>query len=740
MKDSTVGDLNDLHRKARSGKSRFEPEWLLNLAYTTGNQWHAVDSSGRLYKPSMPRSRITVVDNRILPAIQVEIARMTRSDPVFTVTPNTRDEMDTNAADLGSQVMRFLWKHLNLPELTLKALRWSRICGAGFLKIYWDSTLGDSTEVLMSGGEVLTHPATGRPLGPNDVPQMEGVVVKRISQGDLRVEVRSPFQMFVDPLADSLSEAEWVIEESVKSVEYVQRRYQVALEADTPANPGLVEARMGGGTFTPGQGSYKGVKVREYWCRPCATHPQGRRAVWAVTGGDGKKVSGQMLAEDNQPFDPMPYVMFSGIPIPGRFWPESVAGQLRGPQTELNKIKSQIAENRNRVGNPTILASKQAVQDPDKFVQSTTVPGGVYFFDDIGSQNAVPTILQAPPLPEYVVQSAQMAEESIQEVSGQHDVSSAQVPPGVTAASAINLLQEADDTRLGPAMRDYENQLGEFGQKALKLVARYYTDARTIRLAGDDGAWEIFDFRGAMLRENTHVEVQAGSAFPQSKAAKQAWMQDMMTFIAQAGIPMDPQRLAQFLKDADLGGAERLIEEYSRDEQQVNRENMLLAQGQQLNINDYDNDDAHVAVHTGFQKSARYSQVNPQAQQAFEAHVALHRQRQANMAQAQQQMALQAQQQAQQPPPDQAQAQQAQQGQQMQLQAAQGQQQMDLKDAQQAQSQGQSAQQAQQQLHHAEQAHQQKLQHQQELHELRLAQQAAQARQRQSRGGPSGRH
>jgi flagellar biosynthesis GTPase FlhF len=426
----------------------------------------------------------------------------------------------------------------------------------------------------------------------------------------------------------------------------------------------------------------------------------------------------QILEVDDHPFDPIPYVMLSGIPLPGRLWPMSLVDLLRGPQTELNKLSSQIAENRNRVGNPTIVASKQAVQDPDKFADATTMPGGIYFFDDVGSPNSVPQYLQAPPLPNYVIEEYQRIEDSIAEISGQHEVTSAQVPPGVTAASAINLLQEADDTRLGPAIADYEVQLGRLGQKCLNLVANFYTDARTIRLAGENGSWEIFDFRGSMLRDNTSVQVQTGSAFPQSKAAKQAALQDLLTFFVQSGNPPHGRALGQFLRDFDMGGAERLIEDYTRNEEQVNRENSLLAQGVPLQINSFDDDQAHIDGHEDEQKSARYARFPPQVKQVFEQHVLAHRQRLAD----QQQQMIQQQMQMQGQSPEQMAQQQA-------MQQAQQQQQMTLKDAQQAQQQGYSAASSEQEQRQSEELHQQKLRHQEEAHQQRLRQQAQQAQQ-----------
>lgn len=712
--NSTVRDLDELWKQARAARRLLEPEWFMCLSYFQGSQW--LQWSGNyLHKPSLGANRITVVENRIAGCVRTELAKMTKSRPVFVVTPNTGDEEDTNAADLAERVMRYMWRHLKMHEMSLKALEWSRICGAGFLKCYWDSTIGEPQEVLVGpDGNVITDPEGKAMRGDQDAAQQMSqqfnaqVKSKRIAQGDIRVEVRSPFQMFIDPMCDSFPEAEWAIEESIKSVEYAKQRFgdkAQDLKADTPANPGLIEARMMGNTATMG-GGYKGVKIREYWCKPGSKHPKGCRIVWS---------QGKILLQDEAPFDPMPYVMLTGIPVPGRLWPMSIVELLRGPQTELNKVRSQMAENRNRIGNPTLVASKEAVADPEKFLDSTLMPGGTYFLDDIGSPNAMPKYLEAPPLPQYVTDEVERIEKAIEDISGQHEVTNANVPPGVTAASAITLLQEADDTRLGLGMQDYEEQLGRFGHKILTLVAKFYSDARTIKIAGDDGAWEIFDFRGSQLKGNTHVEVQAGSAFPQSKAGKQAMIQDWMTFFVQSGNPPQGAKLAQFLRDSGMGATDRLVEEYADNEQQINRENALLAQGQPQQINSYDDDQAHIDGHERFQRQSRYVQFPDQVKQMVEQHVAEHRQRLAAMQQ--HQLEMQMQMQGQVPPNLTASAAQDQQ----QLSQLQGQQQLQGTQQQQgqdaekhAQTQGYTQAGQEQQQRHAEEAHQQRMAQQQD--------------------------
>lgn len=721
-KDATAQDLNNLYGQARRARARLEPNWYMNLAFYANEQWLAWDGQG-LFRPVVPRHRVTLVDNRIQPIIRKEIARITKARPVFTVVPNSADEEDTNAALLGEEVMRYLWKHLNVQRLRTKALLWSRICGAGFLKCYWDPSIGPQRDVVLRPDGQMLLTGSGGPVKPGSPEHMladsmapGSLSQKTIAQGDIRLEVRSPFQMFIDPLCDTFDEAEWLIEESVKSEEYVLRRYGVKVTADTAANPGLVEARMGGGTLVPGGTSYRGVRLREYWCKPNSDHPNGYRSVW-VLATVNKKTDSKLLEVDEKPFDPMPYVMFQGIPLPGRLMPMAVVDALRGPQTELNKVESQLAENRNRVGNSNLLVSRQAVQDAEKFAEQFARPGSILWFDDVGSPNAKPDILPAPQMPQYVIDQIPLITQSMQEISGQHEVSSAQVPPGVTAASAINLLMEADDTMISPDVADHEEELGKLGCKLLEMVSHFYSNARTIQIGGDNARWQIFDFKGAMLRDNLKVEVQAGSAFPQSKAAKQAAMQDLLTFFVQSGNPPHGRQLAQFLQDWEVGGAERLIEQYTLDEQQCNRENALMALGVMLPLNPYDNDQAHIENHEDFEKAARFKQLPPPSQQMHLAHTQAHRDR---LAQAQQaQMAQQMQAQGQ-PPPDQQQAQGQMsllgQQQDQQQQADQGQQQL----AAQSQQQGMQQAQAEQQQRHAEQSHQQQMAHRQQQHELQL--------------------
>jgi len=476
----SVQELQTKFRQAQQNKNAYTPDWFLNVAFFSGFQW--VRWAAQRLTPVNMGNREFRVDNRILPVVTSRSARKVKNKPVFVCTPFTADDSDVEAARVGERVVEADWTNLNLQSKLFDAVLWSDVCSDGFWKVYWDSTLGESQDFLFSpDGKPIMNPEDGTPLRaeegnllPPEV--LANTTVRSVAAGDVNVEVISPFEFFPDPLAKSMDTLEWCFEEKIRSMEYVKKRYPKSVDGRdfTPTPDADVPTGLSLGTLTPDNlygkdpQTYEGVKVYEYWAKPCSMYPNGWHVIYA---------NDTMLVEE-EPFDANPYVHFTSVQVPGQFFSRGVTSQLRDPQTELNMIRTQISENAKRFGNPSLLMSRQAQ------VEYSGVPGEIIEYDSTVS-DAVPSFLQPPSLPPYVENEIERIEKSIEEISGMHEVSRATVPSGVTAASAINLLQEADDTRLGPEIQALERALGHAGTKILKLRATFNSDERTFRIAGD---------------------------------------------------------------------------------------------------------------------------------------------------------------------------------------------------------------------------------------------------------------
>lgn len=621
--NSTLDDQKKLFDQAKAAKRPFEPEWYMNIAFYDGKQWVRWDSNS-LTTPKLEEWRIQVVDNRILPAVSSRVARKTKTRPSFVSTPASLDEDDLEAAEISTQVLDNDWNELNLHQKLYLALLWSDITCAGFWKIYWDVTKGSSEDYLIDAdGKAMFDPESRKPLKAaeyQDLVGQSGIQTKTVAQGDIQVDVISPFELFPDPLATELEECEWIIEEKIRSPEYIKKKYNKDVEADARIGVGIAESqtRISVDTRNKGTGQYKGVKVYELWAPPSSKWgSKGKIACWTKDESLYEGDLSQGYYEGN------PYVMFSCQPVPGRFWPTSITQQMRGPQVELNKIKSQIRESAVRLGNPALMSPRQMELD------YRGEPGEHIEYDYATGEK--PEYLNAPELPVYVQNEIERIESALSEISGIHEVSKATVPSGVTAASAINLLQEADDTRLGPEISDMEVQLSKGGTKIIKLRAKFQRDERTIQQAGEDGEWDIQTYKRTVLAKIPNIEVQAGSQMPSSKAAKQAamgeFLNNMLAYGDSVGLQLDPRDIRKYVREYGVGGLEHMFASLSESERQVKREHNLMRNGVALPINDYDDDDYHIDAHDEFRRSRKYRRMPQGAQHIIDVHTAAHRER-----------------------------------------------------------------------------------------------------------------
>lgn len=598
--------VDERRRTAESYRRRYESDWYLNLAYYEGDQW-CLWNGRSLFRPSFGPSRMTLTDNRIQPIVRQEVAKLTKTRPSWVAVPRGGEDRDINDATTAERLLEWGYDHLNFAAARHEAITWSRITGSGFVKTTWNPLVGETVDVLLKpDGSPVQHPTTGRMLMKGDMPEIEaipGVTTKSLSQGEVCLDVRSPFDIFPDPLATSLHDARWIIDERVRSPEYIKQRYGRDIEPDAAADVGITQSRYMGNAG----GKNIGVRVYEMWEAPSGSEP-GRYVVWCRSG---------ILAKGENPYGRIPYTMFTGVVVPGRFWPDAVVTQLRSPQVARNKLISQIAENAARTGNPSLIVDRLAG------VSYQGIPGETIKVNG-GSPTSIPQYLVPPPMQGYVFNLLEQLDASMLEISGSNEASNGQVPAGVTAASAISLIQEADATRIAPDVEAMENALSEIGQYVLELMAKHYTSERVTVIVGEDGVFDVDSFKADQNFRTPTAKVQAGSTFPRSLAAKQAAIRDMLNLFLQYGIPIAPDSLQRVLKDMQVGGLERVVNSITSDQMQIARETANWYRDKPLTVSPVDNHAAHIAGHENEAKGARFELLPDPKKQEMYAHIQDH--------------------------------------------------------------------------------------------------------------------
>ncbi len=80
------------------------------------------------------------------------------------------------------------------------------------------------------------------------------------------------------------------------------------------------------------------------------------------------------------------------------------------------------------------------------------------------------------------------------------------------------------------------------------------------------------------------------------------------------------------LEMLNLGGVEKVYDDYLVDIRQAQRENIRMAQSEQVTANDYDNHDVHIEIHNKYRKGQEYEALDDQAKMIYNDHVASHTQ------------------------------------------------------------------------------------------------------------------
>lgn len=568
---------SEKYKAIKNDRQSLERQWYTNMAFYYGKQniqvlttTSATGNNFRLHTPAAPPWRVRLISNKIRPMIRTELSKVTAQKPTAMAIPASDDDKDIFAARAAEQVWEATYQRKRVKQVMRRAMYWTLITGTGFTKHWWDpSALSNEW----------------------DIP------------GDFMIEPETPFHLFIpDFREEELENQPYLIHASTKSPEWVRSRYKGDFNPNTAAANDLLDDAFI--SMIGGQQKNDSVLCLEVWVKAGALKAFPDGGMFTIIGDTLVQMSPEWPFQHKE----YPFAKYSHIPT-GRFYAESTITDLVPLQKEYNRTRSQIIESKNRMSKPQLLAPRGSVNPS----QMTNEPGQVILYTP---GFAPPTPLPLQGLPSYVLEELNRVSMDMDDISGQHEVTKGRVPPGVTAATAISYLQEQDDSKLSHTVDSVEDGIEKMARHTLSYVNQYWEVERIIKVIGESGSFDAMSLKGSDLRGNTDIRVEAGSALPTSKAAKQAFIMDLMKM----GF-VDPAKGLQVL---EIGGITKLYDDLQTDIRQAQRENLRMQNGQQVMVNTWDNHALHIETHNKFRKGQSFENLDPQLQAIFEQHVMMH--------------------------------------------------------------------------------------------------------------------
>jgi hypothetical protein len=564
---SLVQRVDELERQ----RELMARQWKLNLSFYKGKQYVFYNRTARRIESlptdegDKPRYRVRLVSNQIAPNTQSLLSRLVKSKPQFYAAPGQASYEAQKASQVAENLLEYWWDAFHLTSKREEAMMWSIICGNGFWKISWDDKQGDGMKVMMSpDGQPIVDPIVKYYFEKNleDMGIETEEFEKRIYQGDIRVDVLSPFDVLLDDAAQVFEDCKFAFCIHPLTSEEIRDRYGVSLKPNAVNR--YPDETLPGGFMGAESKTKDNVRVVYYgYFLPGGKYPEGRFVVFTKNPS--------IILYDAPwpyPFTELPLIKFPGMRVPGQLWDSSVVEQAIPLQKELNRTLSQMIEYKNLTLKPQMLAPVGSLRQ-----RITDEPGAIFEYNPVAGK--VPESIPIPSLPTYVFEHLQDLGVRLKDTFGLNEIMEGSVPPNVEAGVAIDLLQEAATDRLAPQIMLMEKSLERAGNLMLQLAQEYYQEPRTMIITGSGSKPKIERFEDADLIKGVTVKVEAGSGLPRTRAGRQARVMQML----QMGI-LSPTKAYKYMDMADFKGVQM---QFEADEEQAMREHDKLMDGQTIN-------------------------------------------------------------------------------------------------------------------------------------------------------------
>lgn len=595
--------------KARQNPSRitFENNVVTNTAYALGFDSVYFDSRTRQLRPYSGANgypnKSRVHANIVLPTLQNRLARLCKNPPRYDVRPNSNGVEDKDAARLTLKVINNVWDQERINEKRIELTMWQQQGGHAWGKVYWDPMRGKQTPVppeMDAEGNIIT----------------EGGIEY---EGDIGFDVCSPLEIYVDTLARNLHDAQWLAQAKIRKLSYFRNQYgeqgaRVKQEGawlsslQNLLKINNMSAKSMGGQYAL-ETEDAAIEIA-YYEKPSKQFPQGRMIIIA---------NGILLEYKSLPVGEINFVKFDDMKIGGKFFPESIVTHIRPLQDQYNRNLRRKAEFLNKGLNLKFIApkghglSEESLTDNTEVLQYNPVPNA-----------SEPKPVQAPQLPNYVYTDIDSIKSDINTVAGLSEVSFGEMPSASIPALGMQILQEADETRVGIITESNENSWADVGRLIAKYAAKFYKGQRYLKEAGQSGEYTVREFTGEDMRESFDVIVIKGSTVPNSKTLKR---NDLMALFKEGllGDPMDPAVRRKLLQTLEFGDISEVWEDQYVDDHQIKRSLDEIEEGLTPIIHPDDNHKAHFDFKNRIRKTDKFLKYSPQVQQIFLQDLEIHK-------------------------------------------------------------------------------------------------------------------
>lgn len=556
--EPVVLNVKEKYKNAYDSKSGRMIQWQKNYdAYT-----------GTLFERGSKNKKLgNAIPNHIFATVETVKPIMVTNPPKNVVLPTKQDGFEK--AMLIQEALDYEWKRTKLLPKVIDGLTNELIYGNMIIGLFWNQK-------------------SNKGLG-----NVEPVMV-------------SPFNFFIDPMAETIEEAEYCMYATYKPLGELTKHYPDKAEELSDNASSDIDDNLTVGkdkTNAKNQLLYIECYMRDYSIDEYVEEEEGNKyKVKKMKYPKGRRViiAGDVLLQDGEnPYDDgkFPFVATQCYKLPGQFWGMSEVEELITIQTEMCNLYNSLIDNARLNGNPWVIKDKNSGVEASSL---TNVPGLVVTKNP-GSE----VKRDAPPaMPSYIQQIIQDLKYDVQVVSGVFDATRGERPASITSGVAIQALQDSSQGRIRLKTQQLEYMLAELGSMWLSRMQQFWNVPRSIRIMGGQTSVDevplIIDGQPVQFKEvvrdeidgDFDVVIQTGSTMPVNKSARLETVLQLAQTMAEDGMPVVDRRT--IIEYCELDNAEDILRRFEEQaqrnaeeqaQQQANQQELMLLQEQNDLVN-----------------------------------------------------------------------------------------------------------------------------------------------------------
>jgi hypothetical protein len=449
-------------------------------------------------------------DNIIWDLVDQKTAEISKSSPKVAFIPQSYfDQDDINNAKACKILCQSRMEEMKFDQILTKQDNHMFLFGHTISEVCWDEKAGPLNDKYVAKKKQYNGKVPK--IDENGV-VLEGQYIKdeEMHLGDWVIKPMLPWYCFPEEQKKCIKECDYF--------ETIEWKFQQEVEADHPKAKGKIKQNghvMWEMSATDLNIPENMVMVRTFWHKPTKYFPEGCKITYC---------NDLILEWIDFPYEDgeLPFVEDRDITIPDEFWGRPFLINIEQYYRMNNSILSAQARNHGVLGAPKYVYPEGSV---DKQSLNNEFGGIAY------RGPTAPQVLQHNYVNRGEIELAANITSRTGKLARLFDVSRGNVPPGITAAQALRLLEDQQFQAMAVTSANRKQRVLDLYRMGIKRMAQYYKpdDGRMARILGSNNTYLMMSFQKFDFNLIYDLRIENKSGLSDSPAARLAEIIDLNT-------------------------------------------------------------------------------------------------------------------------------------------------------------------------------------------------------------------